>query len=166
MIKLALPKTKTLLRTAASAVLAVGLFVLPAATSQASAQDEEAGTPVPGLWQYNYRAWVFSAGNEMRCLTKTDVKRFVDGLCNRGSTCTYSVNEAKDGKIKLDGVWVDHKGRRTNVSGTGVYDTKSFKLNAHIVVQVLPIPVDGVIDGHFVSPDCPPGMENGKIKKK
>ena len=164
MMKLHSPKAKTLMRTAAGAMLAAGLFVLPCATSQAIAQDSD--TPIPGLWQYNYRAWVFSAGNEMRCLTKADVKRFVDGLCNKGSTCTYSVNEAKDGKIKLDGVWVDHKGRRTNVSGTGVYDPTSFKLNAHIVVQVLPIPVDGVIDGHFVSPDCPPGMENGKIKKK
>ena len=160
MIKLAFPKTKTLLRTTAGAVLAVGLFVLPSTTSQAIAQEND--TPLPGLWQYNYRAWVFSAGNEMRCLTKADVQRFFDGLCNKGSKCTYSVNESRDGKVRLEGVWIDHKGRRTGVSANGVYDPKSFKLNAHVVVQVLPIPVDGVIDGHFLSADCPPGMEKSK----
>lgn len=160
MMKLTHATAKTALRTFAGAALAAGLFVLPSATSQAVAQEND--TPMPGLWQYNYRAWVFSAGNEMRCLTKADVQRFFDGLCNKGSKCTYSVNEARDGKVKLEGVWVDHKGRRTKVSGNGVYDSKSFKLNAHIVVQVLPIPVDGVIDGHFVSADCPPGTEKTK----
>jgi hypothetical protein len=162
MIKLTHAKAKTLVRTVAGAALAGGLLALSGASSQASAQDSD--TPLPGLWQYNYHAWVFSAGNETKCLSKADVQRFFDGLCNKGSKCTYSVNDAHDGKVKLEGLWIDHKGRRTKVSANGVYDQKSFKLNAHIVVAVLPIPVDGVIDGHFISANCPPGSEKPKKK--
>jgi hypothetical protein len=163
MIKLAQPRPLTLVRLAAGAALALGFCILPTVPTEAQAQDSQA--PVPGLWQYDYHAFVFNAGNEMKCLSKNDVKRFFDGLCNKGSTCTYTTNDAHDGKVKLEGEWVDHKGRHTKVSANGVYDPKSFKLNAHIVLS-FGLPVDGVIDGHFVSADCPPGMDKPKKAPK
>jgi hypothetical protein len=140
-------------RLALGGALVAGLLSVAGATG---AQDRDA--PLPGLWQYSYRAAIYN-NDETKCLSKAEVKRFFDGLCNKGSTCTYSTNDAHDGKVKLVGVWLDHKGRRTDVKADGIYDAKSFKLNAHILASALPIPIDGTIDGHFISADCPAGSD-------
>jgi hypothetical protein len=161
MIKLARPTAKTLARIATGSALALGLLTLSAASTQAQAQDADA--PLPGYWQYNYHVSVVPAGDEMKCLSRAEVKNFFDGLCNKGSKCTYSVNDAHDGKVRLEGLWIDHKDRHTKVKADGVYDPKSFKLNAHIVLS-FGLPVSGTIEGHFVSADCPPGSEKPKKK--
>jgi hypothetical protein len=140
-------------RLALGGALATSILGLAGATA---AQDRD--KPLPGLWQYSYRAAIYNS-DETKCLSKADVARFFDGLCNKGSTCTYATNDAHDGKVRLVGVWLDHKGRRTDVKADGVYDAKSFKLNAHILASALPIPIDGTIDGHFISAECPPGSD-------
>jgi hypothetical protein len=159
MMKLSRPAPRTLVRLAAGSALALGLLTVSAASSQAQGND----APLPGYWQYNYHVSIIPAGNEMKCLSKAEVQKFFAGLCNKGSTCTYSTNDAHDGKVQLEGLWIDHKGRHTKVKADGVYDPKAFKLNAHIVLN-FGLPVSGTIEGHFVSADCPAGSENPKKK--
>lgn len=142
-------------RLMAGGALALGLLGLGGA-SQAQDRDK----PLPGYWQYSYRAFIYNS-DETKCLSKADVARFFAGLCNKGSTCTYTTNQAHDGKVRLIGEWVDHKGRRTKVNAEGVYDPKSFHLDAHVVLSIgVSLPVDGTIDGHYLGPGCPPGSES------
>jgi hypothetical protein len=149
----------TLVRIAAASALALGLSGLSAISSQAQDRD----SPLPGYWQYSYHVSIIPAGDQMKCLSKAEVTRFFDGLCNKGSTCTYSVNDAHDGKVRLEGLWIDHKGRHTKVKADGVYEPRSFKLNAHIVLNI-GLPVSGTIEGKYISDTCPPGSENPKKK--
>ena len=167
------PAPVKLVRRAALAAAAAALLAMPAASSLAQTpqpgsavapQPDDA--PLPGYWQYSYHVSIIPAGDEMKCLSKNDVKRFFDGLCNKGSKCTYTTNDAHDGKVRLVGEWIDHKGRHTQLSGSGVYDQKAFKLKAHVVLHLgLTIPVDGTIEGHYVSAECPAGSESPKKGK-
>ena len=149
MLKIDLLKTPLIRRLALGGLMAAGVLALAGATG-AQGRDQ----PLPGLWSYSYHTPI-SNSDETKCLSKADVVRFFDGLCNKGSTCTYSTNDAHDGKVRLVGVWIDHKGRRTDIKADGTYDPKSFHLNAHVVMSAIPIPVDGTIDGHFISAECP-----------
>jgi hypothetical protein len=153
--------TPRLPKLSLGAALAAGLLSV-AGAGAGLAQD--ADKPLPGYWQYSYRTPI-SNSDEMRCLSKADVARFFDGLCNKGSTCTYSTNEAHNGKVKLVGVWVDHKGRNTKVNADGTYDPKAFHLNAQVAVGALAgLTVPGTIDGKWTDAACPAGSENAGKK--
>jgi hypothetical protein len=162
MIKPAQPKLPTLARLAAAVALAAGLLALPAA-SPAAPQDPN--QPKVGYWQYNYHVSIIPAGNDMKCLSKEDVKNFFSNLCTRHFQCAYTTNETRDGKVKLVGTWTDHKNRVTKVNADGVYDPASFHLNAHVNLgALLGIGANGTIDGKFVSETCPAGSDNPKKK--
>ena len=162
MIKLAPPAVQTIVRAAVGAVLAAGLLALPVASPAAS---QDPNQPKPGYWKYNYHVSIIPAGNEMKCLSKAEVARFFDGICNHGYTCDYPIKDVHDGKVKLGGTWLDRKGRLTKINADGIYDSDSFHLNAHVNLgALLGLPASGTIDGKFVSDTCPPGSENPKKK--
>jgi len=144
------------------ALACAALLSVPAASSVAqSSGAQSAGNPtdapLPGYWQYKYHVLILPAGDDMKCLTPKDVKKFFDGLCKKDTKCTYSTNEAKDGKVKLVGLWIDHKDRHVKVKANGVYDPNSFKLKANITLSGLP--VSGTIEGKRIGAVCPPGSQ-------
>lgn len=142
----------TLLKIAACAAL----LSLPAASSLAQNNNPD-DAPLPGYWQYKYSVLILPAGDDMKCLTPKDVKKFFDGLCKKDTKCTYTTNEAKDGKVKLVGLWVDHKNRHVKVKADGVYNPTSFRLKANINLSGLP--VSGTIEGKRIGATCPPGSQ-------
>jgi hypothetical protein len=142
------PIRSTLLKVLACAAL----LSVPAATSLAQASPGDA--PLPGYWEYKYKVFGASAGDDMKCLTPKDVARFFDGLCKKDTKCTYTTNDAANGKVNLVGVWVDHKNRRTKVKANGVYNQTAFTLKANIVIAGI-LPVNGNIEGRRVNATCP-----------
>ncbi|RYG16720.1 MAG: DUF3617 family protein [Caulobacteraceae bacterium] len=140
---------KTVLTTL-KALACAALLTAPAASSLAQSGPNDA--PLPGYWEYKYKVFVVSK-TDMKCLTPKDVKRFFDGLCNKGSTCTYSTNDARDGKVKLVGQWIDHKNRHTQVKADGVYTPTSFALKANVTLNS-GISLAGTIEGRRLTATC------------
>jgi hypothetical protein len=114
-----------------AAALACALALAPAASSRA-AQDGAAlpsDSVQPGRWEYRYKIFALPVATEHWCLKPEEIEKAFAGPCNRHHTCTYPVREFGDGKVRLQGRWVDKRGRVAPVSGQGSYTPTTIKLS-------------------------------------
>lgn len=119
-------------------VAALALAVLTPGGVPAQTESPE---PLPGRWEYKYRILLIPAGTEYWCLKPAEVRRAFEGPCNRHHTCTYPVREAADGRIRLQGTWVDKRGRTAPVSGEGTYGPTTIALSfSGRTIHGLPFP--------------------------
>jgi hypothetical protein len=112
---------------------ALSALTLTAAAASAAVQPAPAAAgapePLPGRWEYKYRVLLIPAATEYWCLKPAEIQRAFQGPCNRHHTCTYPVHEVGGGLIRLQGRWVDKRGRVAPVSGTGSYGPTTIALN-------------------------------------
>lgn len=132
-------------------VLALGAGGVAAAQSQNGAAPK---TILPGYWEYKTKVLGLTVDNKKKCLKAEEVEDFLTKPCNRHHTCVYPVKEIGDGKLLLDGYWQDKKGRRAKVHATGVYEPKSFSVQAR-GTSTQGIPIGATLEAKWLSATCP-----------
>jgi hypothetical protein len=122
-------------------LLAALAFVAPAVA------QPRAESPIqPGYWESTNRLLspIRSEKVERRCITPSDVDKFLSGPSNHHYECSYPTRVVENGVIQMSGSCVERKGgRRVKVSGEGYYTPTSFTLTATIATRFLGIPVSG-----------------------
>ena len=138
-----------------SALLAALLLASAVPPPAAVAQDAVA-EPRPGRWEYRYRILRLPVGTEHWCVKPEEVRRVFEGPCNRHHTCTYPVHEVGGGKMRLEGRWVDKRGRIALVKGQGVYGAEQIQLNFS-GRSIHGIPFAGDVRATRIADGCEPG---------
>lgn len=153
------------MRPSPALALVLALPLLVGAAAPVSAQDpapapaagaDPTEVVLPGRWEYKYRILGIPAATEHWCLKPQEIQRAFDGPCNRHHTCTYPVKEVADGKLKLQGRWVDKRGRAAPVSGSGDYGPNTINLNFR-GRTIHGLPFAGSMRARRISNTCQPG---------
>lgn len=99
----------------------------------------------PGYWESTNKLLspIHQTTVEKRCITPTEVDKFMAGPSNRHYACTYPTKVISGGLIRLKGVCVSKKGQKVSVRGTGAYTPTSFTLNADIATVFLGFDIVG-----------------------
>ena len=139
-------------RIACAAAVAVTTLLTPIAQAQPPAPQ----TVYPGRWEYKYRIAMIPVATEYWCFRPEAIERAFAGPCNRHHTCTYSVREVSDGKVRLVGQWMDKKGRVAPVSARGSYTLNSINLNLN-VRTTNGVPLSGTMSARRIANECQPG---------
>lgn len=148
--------------------MGVGLILGLLAAGSVSAGDATlaAATPMPGYWETNNTAtFLFSShSTERKCLTATDVAKFMNGPSNRHYTCEYPSRAVGGGRIRLAGTCATKKGQIAYVTAKGTYSATTFKLEATLKTKIGGIPLSGsaITDAHRLGDDCPPASAVSK----
>jgi hypothetical protein len=122
------------------------LLAVLALAAPAAAQPRGDLPIQPGYWESTNRLLspVRSEKVERRCITPSDVDKFLAGPSNHHYDCTYPTHVVENGVIQMSGVCVERKGgRKVKVSGAGWYTPTSFTLTANIATHFLGIPLSG-----------------------
>lgn len=145
-------------RTAAAAAF-VALSGLSAPTL-AVAQEQ---TILPGYWSVTNRVAVVAGKTEKRCITPSEVAKFVMGPSNRHYKCDYPTKVFRDGKITLKGVCATKNGHQAKIDATGTYTPTTFKMTANVQTTLtgLPVSAKAVTDAKRISETCPPEAKAG-----
>jgi hypothetical protein len=139
------------------AALALSVSATPSAAQPQGAS--EAGKVRPGYWRYSTKVSIFGGSTENKCLRKDEIERFLFNPCNHHHVCTYPVKQIGNGRLHLEGQWVEKKkGTKIPVTADGNYAEKSLAMTAHIKIFG-GIPVSGQIQGTWLSDTCPPGAK-------
>ena len=132
----------------------LAVFLLGAgAPSQAAAPE----TPIlPGYWKYSAKTLLglINVKSERRCIKADEIDRFIAFPGNRHYKCSYPVKTVGDGKVAMQGVCVDKRGREAPIRATGTYTPESFRLNVQLTTTN-GIPVSGTMTAQRLSADCP-----------
>lgn len=136
-------------------LFAVACLAAAAVPPPAAAQDP-APEPRPGRWEYRYRILRLPVGSEYWCVKPEEVRRVFEGPCNRHHTCTYPVHEVGGGKMRLEGRWVDKRGRVALVKGQGTYGAEQVQLNFS-GRSIHGIPFAGDVRATRIADACEPG---------
>lgn len=144
-------KKPAMIRTAAVSLIA---FCGLAASAPAIAQEQ---TILPGYWSVTNRVAVVAGKTEKRCITPSEVAKFVMGPSNRHYKCDYPTKIFKDGKITLKGVCATKNGHQAKVDATGTYTPTTFKMTANVQTTLTGVPVSAkaVTDAKRISETCP-----------
>lgn len=114
---------------------------------------------LPGYWETTNRliSPIAQTKVEMRCITPTEVAKFMEGPSNRHYACTYPTRSFAGGKIMLKGQCVSKNGRKVDVSGEGRYTPTTMQLTAEIATEFAGLPIAGraSTDARRVSESCP-----------
>src|SRR3990167_3344857 len=115
-----------MLRTTLFAVLAAGAIAVPA-----FAQD---GAILPGYWAVTNKvsAVISQTKRENRCITPSEVQKFMMGPSNRHYKCDYPTRIFKDGKITLKGKCATKNGHTALLQEIGSYSPTTFTMVADI----------------------------------
>lgn len=141
--------------------MGVGLILglLAAGSVSAAEASTAAATPMPGYWETNNTAtFLFSShSTERKCLSASDVAKFMNGPSNRHYTCEYPSRTVGGGRIRLAGSCATKKGQVAFVTAKGTYTATSFKLAATLKTKIGGIPLSGsaITDAHRLGDDCP-----------
>jgi hypothetical protein len=113
---------------------------------------------LPGYWKWSAKVLLGLAQVDggRRCLKESEIEEFVAFPGNRHYRCTYPTKEIGGGKLTMQGVCVDKKGRRAPIRANGTYTPENFKLNVRLTTTN-GIPVAGVMTAQRVSAQCPAG---------
>jgi hypothetical protein len=137
------------------------LAVVAAALGAAAPASAQGPQPIiPGYWESTNRLLspIHQTKTERRCITPADVDKFLAGPSNHHYDCSYPTRIIEDGQIRLAGTCVEKKkGREVQVSGRGTYTPTRFHLEAHIVTDILGIPLHGraSTDARRIADACP-----------
>lgn len=138
-------------------ILAQLLALMPLAG--AAAQD----TPIePGYWESRNKMAIgpITLSNEVerKCLTPSDVDKFMSGPSNRHYNCEYPEKTIADGKISMSGQCVHRKkGTRIGLKLAGVYSQTSFDMKATLKWGILT--GTGSSNAKRIGDACPAGSE-------
>jgi hypothetical protein len=136
----------------AAAAVAAATLLTPIAQAQSPAPQ----TVYPGRWEYKYRIAFIPVATEYWCFKPDAIERAFEGPCNRHHTCTYSVREVADGKVRLVGQWKDKKGRIAPVSAQGGYTLNTINLRLN-VKTTNGVPLTGTMSARRISNECAAG---------
>ncbi len=134
-------------------LLAASVLAVLANTAAASAAE----TPIlPGLWKYSAKVLFGLAEVESgrRCLKAEEVERFIAFPGNKHYKCDYSTKTVANGRVAMQGVCKDKKGRRAPIRARGTYTPENFRLNINLTTTN-GIPLSGVMSAQRVSATCP-----------
>ena len=134
-------------------LLVAGALAVLANTAAASAAE----TPIlPGLWKYSAKVLFGIAEVEggRRCLKAEEVEQFIAFPGNRHYKCEYSTKSVQNGRVTMQGVCVDKKGRKAPIRARGTYTPENFRLNINLTTTN-GIPLSGVMSAQRVSATCP-----------
>ena len=113
----------------------------------------------PGYWESTNRLLspIRQTSTEKRCITPSEVDKFVAGPSNRHYACTYPTRRIAGGQIRLKGTCVSKKGHKIAVQGSGVYTPTSFTLTAEIATEFLGLDIAGraTTEAHRIADNCP-----------
>ena len=142
-------------RLAQAALLAaLPLAMTAPLAGSAAAQGPRPATILTGEWEYSYRlAGFLPAGKENKCLGPAEVRTFAEGICTSRYRCEYDVKTVADGKVALQGAWIDKKGRRAPVTANGSYGPEAFTLNIKLRT-INGLPLSGTMNARRLSPTC------------
>lgn len=117
----------------------LGLFSLPLPVAAAPTAIQ------PGYWEATNKLLspIHQTTVEKRCITASEVDKFMAGPSNRHYACTYPTRIIAGGVIRLKGVCVSKTGQKVAVRGTGAYTPSSFTLNADIATVFLGLNIIG-----------------------
>ncbi|WP_309643765.1 DUF3617 family protein [Phenylobacterium sp.] len=140
-----------MLRTTLFAALAAAAVAAPAL-----AQD---GMILPGYWEVTNKvsAVVSQTKKENRCITPSEVEKFMMGPSNRHYKCNYPTRVFKNGKITLKGKCATKNGHTALLEATGSYSPTTFKMVADIDTTWSGLAISGkaTTDAKRVSETCP-----------
>ncbi|UTP40419.1 DUF3617 domain-containing protein [Phenylobacterium sp. LH3H17] len=140
-----------MLRTPLFAALVAGAFAVPA-----FAQD---GAILPGYWAVTNKvsAVISQTKKENRCITPSEVQKFMMGPSNRHYKCDYPTRIFKGGKITLKGKCATRNGHTALLEATGSYSPTTFKMVADIDTSWSGLPLSGraTTEARRISETCP-----------
>ena len=128
------------------------------AGSTSAAWATPASTPIlPGFWKYSVKAvGVIPLDEGRQCLAAEDISGFLAFPGNKHYKCTYPTKTVGNGRVVMDGVCTDKKGRRAPIRVTGTYGPQNFRLNIALTTTN-GIPLRGAMTAQRVSANCPLG---------
>ena len=142
-------------------ILLAGL-TLAASAGSVLAQE---GAMKPGYWKVtNQISAVFSkTSQELRCLSPSDIAKFMSGPSNRHYDCNYPTRRFEDGKITLAGHCVDKYGKKAEVLATGAYSPIAFSLHAKVAASYAGLPIHArfTTEAKRIGDVCPVGAAKG-----
>lgn len=145
-------------RLAAAALFATVVLAPASVPAWAQVAGAQAAAPaqrvLPGSWEYRARVAIFPVSKEYRCLNAEEIEDFLFHPCTRKYRCTYPLKQVGDGRVKLDGTWVDRKQRVAKVRAEGTYTLTSLNMRAN-VVTIHGFPVSGSITARRIGDSCP-----------
>ena len=137
------------------------VLLLTAGASVAAGPEEQ--TILPGYWSVTNRVAVVAGKTEKRCITPSEVSKFVLGPSNRHYKCDYPTKVFHNGKITLKGNCATKNGHSARIDATGSYTPTTFKMNAKVRTTVggLPVNATAVTDAKRLSETCPTETAEG-----
>lgn len=144
--------------TRLKAAVALAIVVVASPVAAGAAVPAPASGVLPGYWEYQAKVFgLFGAAKERRCLTADKIDDFLFNPCTKHYRCTYPTKVIKDGKVQLDGVWKDKRGREAKVRATGGYSPTTMALKAD-AKTINGIPVSATFSARRVAEACPAGV--------
>ena len=122
------------------------LALIPASLMLAAPAAAQEQTILPGYWDVTNKvsAIISQTKTEKRCITPSEVSKFVMGPSNRHYKCDYPTRVFKDGKIRLKGDCATKNGSKASVEATGTYSPTTFTMNAKISTTYAGVPLSGI----------------------
>ena len=119
------------------------LALIPASLMLAAPAAAQEQTILPGYWDVTNKvsAIISQTKTEKRCITPSQVSKFVMGPSNRHYKCDYPTRIFKDGKIALKGQCATKNGSKAALQATGTYSPTTFTMVADISTVYLGLPL-------------------------
>ena len=139
----------------------IALIALAGAAASSQAIGAEEKTIEPGYWDVTNKVSAAvvlgQTKTEKRCITPSEVSKFVEGPSNRHYKCTYPTRIFHNGKITLRGSCATKNGHTAKVQATGSYSPSTFRMTARIDTTYAGIPLSGTAttDARRISDTCP-----------
>ncbi len=138
-------------------------LVLGGSLASSVAGAAEDGPILPGWWESTSKMLspFPSSKTEDKCIPAKIINSYLTGPSNPHYTCHYDSRHLDGGHAVLEGECVDNNGLRSKVKVEGDYGATSFNLKGHlhVVIGMLPIPVETSIEAHRLSAACPAGAK-------
>lgn len=114
---------------------------------------------LPGYWDVTNKvsAIISQSKTEKRCITPSEVSKFMMGPSNRHYKCDYPTRVFKDGKIRLKGDCATKNGSKASIEATGTYSPTTFTMNAKIstVYAGVPLSANATTSAKRIAETCP-----------
>lgn len=137
----------------------IALVLIPAGLMLAAPAAAQEQTILPGYWDVTNKvsAVISQTKNEKRCITPSEVSKFVMGPSNRHYKCDYPTRIFKNGKITLKGVCSTKNGSKAAVEATGSYSPTTFNMVAKISTTYagVPLSAQATTTAKRISETCP-----------
>ena len=135
------------------------LALIPAVLLLAAPAAAQEQTILPGYWDVTNKvsAIISQTKTEKRCITPSEVSKFVMGPSNRHYKCDYPTRVFKDGKIRLKGNCATKNGSQAALEATGTYSPTTFTMNAKICTTYagVPLSANATTTAKRISETCP-----------